>query len=313
MFYPKVSIIVPIYNLEDYIDRTVKSLQDQTYQNLEIILVDDGSSDNSLTIIKRLADIDSRIKCTTQPNGGAAKARNTGLALATGQYITFVDGDDMLSPNAIADNINYFIDDEIDWVALSVRKVNVQGDFLAEGDLGFIINKTEEIDSSKFVPYFYEHKLSGVVCGTIYRGSSIQNIHFKDGIFYEDSLFFIELLCNTMKAVLSTKGLYYYLDRPYSSNKALFTYKHIESKYYIETYTLSRLRELFPGFENYYTRSELLCYYFFKREAAKGTKGADYFYKSFKKGMKSVLRVNIFEEIKCLAYKCRIDKLLKRR
>ena len=308
---PKVSIIVPIYNLENYIEQSVRSLLAQSYQNVEIILVDDGSKDNSLSIIKHLAASDSRIVYTSQPNGGAAKARNTGLALATGEFITFVDGDDMLSPNAIADNISYFSDDKIDWVAFSVRKVDMNGGFLKEGDLGFIISETEKINSEKFVPYFYEHRLSGVACGAIYRRSSIQNIRFKDGLLYEDSLFFVELLCNTRNAVLSTDGIYFYVDRPRSSNKASFTCKHIESKFYIATYRLLHFRRLFCQFESYYLRDEYLHYYFFKRETAKGTDGAAYFYKSFKKDMKSRPKINLREEIKCLAYKCKIHKLLK--
>lgn len=308
---PKVSIIIPVYNLETYIEQSVRSLLAQFYQNIEIILVDDGSKDNSLSIIKHLAASDSRIVYTSQPNGGAAKARNTGLSLATGDFITFVDGDDMLSPNTISDNIGYFEDDKIDWVAFSVRKVNVNGDFLTVGDLGFIVNRTESIDSKRFVPYFYEHKLSGVACGAIYRHSSIHNIRFKDGLLYEDSLFFVELLCNTKNAILSTKGMYLYVDRPRSSNKASFTYKHIESKYLISTYTLSHFRKLFSQFESYYLRVEYLNYYFFKREAAKGTDGAAYFYNSFKKELKSRPKINLREEIKCLAYKCKIHKLLK--
>lgn len=311
MFNPKVSIIVPIYDLENYIENSVKSLLTQSYQNIEIILVDDGSRDNSLSIMNQLAAKDSRIVYTSQSNGGAAKARNTGLALATGDFITFVDGDDMLSPDAIAENMAYFDEDKIDWVAFSVRKVNEYGKFLEEGDIGFVISETEDINSEKFVPYFYEHKLSGVACGTIYRRSSIQDIRFKDGLFYEDSLFFVELLCNTKNAILSTKGMYLYVDRPRSSNKASFTYKHIESKYLISTYTLSHFRKLFSQFESYYLRVEYLNYYFFKREAAKGTDGAAYFYNSFKKEMKSRPKINLREEIKCLAYKCKIHKLLK--
>ena len=85
MSTPKVSIIVPVYNLENYIEQTVRSLLAQSYQNVEIILVDDGSKDNSLSLIKQLASEDSRIVCISQPNGGAAKARNTGLAMATGE------------------------------------------------------------------------------------------------------------------------------------------------------------------------------------------------------------------------------------
>lgn len=311
MSTPKVSIIIPVYNLETYIEQSVRSLLAQFYQNIEIILVDDGSKDNSLSLIKQLAAEDSRIVYTSQPNGGAAKARNTGLAMATGEYITFVDGDDMLSPNAISDNIGYFDNDDIDWVAFTIRNANKDGSFTLENGAGFLVKETECIEAKDFVPYFYEHKLSGVACGAIYRRSSIHNIRFTDGLLYEDSLFFVELLCNTKNAILSTKGMYLYVDRPRSSNKASFTYKHIESKYLISTYTLSHFRKLFSQFESYYLREEYLYYYFFKREAAKGTDGAAYFYKSFKKEMKSRPKINLREEIKCLAFKCKIHKLLK--
>ncbi len=312
MNLPKVSIIVPIYNLEDYIEKTVDSLLAQTYQYIEIVLVDDGSKDASFSIIERLAASDSRIIYVTQPNGGAAKARNTGLSLATGDFITFVDGDDMLSPNAIADNISFFADDDIDWVAFSVRKVNLKGEFIIKGDMGFIVNEKEIVNSDKFVPYFYAHKLSGVACGAIYRRSSIQDIRFKDGLLYEDSLFFVDLICNTKKAVLSTRGVYYYIDRPSSSNKSSLTYKHLESCFYIGSYKLLHFRSRFPLFESYYSYEEFLRFYFFKREAAKGTDGAAYFYKLFKDGLKCRPQIDFFEEIKCLAYKCKIHKLLKR-
>ena len=311
MSTPKVSIIVPIYNLETYIELSVRSLLAQSYQNIEIILVDDGSKDNSLSLIKQLAAEDSRIVYTSQPNGGAAKARNTGLAMATGEYITFVDGDDMLSSNAISDNIGYFDNGDIDWVAFTIRNANQDGSFTLEKGAGFLVKETECIEAKDFVPYFYKHKLSGVACGAIFRRSSIHNIRFKDGLLYEDSLFFVELICNTKNAILSTKGMYLYVDRPSSSNKSSLTYKHIESKYNIATYRTSIFRTLFPEYEDYYTRSEYLYYYFFKREAAKGTDGAAYFYKSFKKEMKSRPNINLREEIKCLAYKCKIHKLLK--
>lgn len=90
----KISIIVPVYNLEDYIERTVASVQVQTYQNLEIILVDDGSKDNSLELLKRLERDDNRIKVISQENAGVTSARLTGIKAATGEWIGFVDGDD---------------------------------------------------------------------------------------------------------------------------------------------------------------------------------------------------------------------------
>ncbi len=94
-----ISVIVPVYNAEKYIEKCVSSICGQTYQNLEIILVNDGSKDNSLNICQKLADRDCRIKVFDKPNGGAASARNLGLSKACGSYIGFCDADDFLDLN----------------------------------------------------------------------------------------------------------------------------------------------------------------------------------------------------------------------
>lgn len=94
----KISVIVPAYNCEKYIIRTVKSICDQTYKNLEIIIVDDGSTDNTYEICKKLSSNDNRIKVYTKENEGVTKTRNFGILKATGEYITFVDSDDTIEP-----------------------------------------------------------------------------------------------------------------------------------------------------------------------------------------------------------------------
>lgn len=95
----KISIIVPVYNLELYLEKCVKSICDQTYTNLEIILVDDGSTDMSLSVAKKLASEDERIQVYTQENGGVTKARLAGVSHASGEWIGFIDGDDYIEPN----------------------------------------------------------------------------------------------------------------------------------------------------------------------------------------------------------------------
>ena len=93
-----VSVIIPAYNISSYLIYSVDCVRKQTYHNLEIILVDDGSSDNTLSQCQRLANKDTRIKVIHQPNGGVSSARNTGLDAAQGEYIIFVDGDDIVAP-----------------------------------------------------------------------------------------------------------------------------------------------------------------------------------------------------------------------
>ena len=94
----KVSIVVPIYNTEKYLKKCLDSIINQTYENLEIILVDDGSTDNSGKIIDDYAKKDSRIKAIHQKNAGQSTARNNGIKKATGKYISFIDGDDEIKP-----------------------------------------------------------------------------------------------------------------------------------------------------------------------------------------------------------------------
>lgn len=303
---PRVSIIVPVYNLENYIEQSVRSLLAQSFQNIEIILVDDGSKDNSLSIIKQLATEDSRIVYTSQPNGGAAKARNTGLSLATGEFISFVDGDDMLSPEVISDNIGYFDDDKIDWVAFSIRRVDVEGDYIQtekEVYSDFIICEHDRLSSDSFVPYYYQRKLSSVACGAIYRKSSIETIKFIEGKFYEDEIFFIDLLCNTKNAILSPKGEYLYVDRDGSSQKAKLDYKHLESDFFCFSRRMTQFRELYPQYESYYSKQENIYYYYLKNEVSKNTEGADFFFQQFKQTMKAPLMLNVAKELKFYMYK----------
>ena len=98
---PLLSIIVPIYNVEQYLDRCIQSILNQTYQNLEIILVDDGSTDNSGEICDAFMMQDERVRVFHQENQGAAQAKNVGLREARGQYITIVDSDDIVKENMI--------------------------------------------------------------------------------------------------------------------------------------------------------------------------------------------------------------------
>lgn len=311
---PKVSIIVPVYNLDGYIEQSVRSLFAQSYQNVEIILVDDGSKDNSLSIIKQLAAVDSRVVYTSQLNGGAAKARNTGLSLATGDFVTFVDGDDMLSPNAISDNIGYFIDEKIDWVAFSIRRVDAEGNYIQTKGVyeDFIIPSHEEISSESFVPYFYSRKLSGVACAAIYRKSSIDSISFTEGKFYEDSIYFIDLLCNTKNAILSPKGEYLYVDRDGSSQKAALDYRHLDSSWYAHKKRMTQYRELFPQYESYYSNEESSFYYFLKNEVAKGNIAAKDIYLLFLHEMTSKPKKNYAKEMKFLIYRIVGYKRIKR-
>jgi glycosyltransferase involved in cell wall biosynthesis len=106
MFNPLVSVIIPMFNAERFISETIQSVKNQTYKNWEIIIIDDGSTDNSSFLVENLNN--PRIKLINVPNGGASKARNIGIRNAKGFYIQFLDADDILSPNKIEDQVKIF-------------------------------------------------------------------------------------------------------------------------------------------------------------------------------------------------------------
>ena len=109
---PKVSVIIPIYNVEKYLKKCLDSVLNQTHKNLEIILVDDGSTDNSGNLAKDYASRDSRVTIVRQENQGQSAARNTGLSLATGDFISFVDSDDEVKPTFIEELLTPYIADK---------------------------------------------------------------------------------------------------------------------------------------------------------------------------------------------------------
>ena len=121
---PQVSVIVPVYNAAEALPRAIASLQNQTLADLEIILVNDGSTDNSPEICQRVAEKDVRIRVFSQPNSGVSVARNTGLAHSTGEFIGFLDSDDIAKPEMIATLVKRMLDTNADMVMGGYEKVN---------------------------------------------------------------------------------------------------------------------------------------------------------------------------------------------
>lgn len=122
MEYPLVSIIVPVYNNEKYIERCLNSILNQTYTNIQIIVINDGSTDNSYKICKKYAEQDNRIFLISQKNSGVSSARNTGLKEAKGEVLSFIDSDDWVHERFIEDNLKIMIEKTQIWFVLIYRK-----------------------------------------------------------------------------------------------------------------------------------------------------------------------------------------------
>lgn len=123
----KISVVVPVYNCAPYVERCIRSILAQTHTNLEIICVNDGSTDDSGTILDKLACEDTRVRVIHQKNAGASAARNAGIDLATGELITFVDSDDAIEPDMYEALLPYFADESVDIVHCGYKRIHTDG------------------------------------------------------------------------------------------------------------------------------------------------------------------------------------------
>lgn len=243
---PLLSIIVPIYNVEQYLDRCIQSILNQTYQNLEIILVDDGATDCSGAIADSYAAKDKRIKVFHKENGGLSDARNYGLEHVTGDYILFIDSDDFIvnimcerlitvasSNNADIVSCNYYIyrgDDDI-----SIHTMSVQDDkrtFTGMDMLRYYLLKTEPFDLN-------------VVWNKIFKldlFNGVEPVRFPKGRVQEDNFTIFRLFLNANSIVTVNEPLYYYVQRA-GSIMANFTRRFmidtIESHMYMSDYLMN--------------------------------------------------------------------------
>lgn len=202
-----ISIIVPVYNAEKYLDNCINSLLSQTYTDLEIILVDDGSPDRSGEICDAYAERDSRIRVIHQQNGGQSSARNTGLALASGEYVGFVDADDTVEPDMYA----------VLYEAIQGRDLSICGARRVRE--GQVLRKTEKtvnfvaLDFDGLYKEVYGRMNNGV-WNKLFRRELAQACRFTEGLFHnEDLIFLLNYLPLAQNGSITTKVAYNYFVR----------------------------------------------------------------------------------------------------
>lgn len=177
-----ITIIVPVYKVEKYIHKCVDSILRQSYNNLEIILVDDGSPDSCGSICDEYAKNDSRIKVLHKPNGGLSDARNEGLRIATGKYITLLDSDDYWKPTYIEKSYNYLTDNKADMVVFPLCSVAEDGRIIKEVDSGKIIDYTPE----EALKMMFTRHLPWCAQGKLYKRELFDGIQYPVGKLMED-------------------------------------------------------------------------------------------------------------------------------
>lgn len=206
---PKVSVIVPVYNCENYIARCIQSLLAQTLHEIEIIAIDDGSTDKSGAILDRYAEEDQRLRVFHQENGGVAAARNKGLQYAQGTYIGFVDGDDYVEPN-MYEELFVAVDGRADMAicGYDLQFMDRTVPRLPAQKASFV-NITQPADF--FIEYFWK---SPNLWDKIYHRELIQNYKLSfSGDIGEDLLFNLRLLLYLNSAGIVNKVLYHYVQR----------------------------------------------------------------------------------------------------
>lgn len=194
----KVSVIIPVYNCQDFLEKCLESVLNQTYENIEVILINDGSTDNSLMICKKIEKIDNRVKVFSKKNGGPSSARNFGLKKSTGDYVMFVDSDDFIENNMI--EMMLFNNDS-------------KYDVIITNQITFPNNKCNKFNdcySSDFFEFIVCNNVWGPFSKLIKR--SIINNSFDESYFIaEDLLFFYELSNNVKNFKFIDDAMYHYV------------------------------------------------------------------------------------------------------
>ena len=239
-----ISVIVPVYNVEKYLRKCVESILDQTHTDLEVILVDDGSPDNSPRICDEFAQADSRVKVTHQTNGGLSCARNAGLDIATGEYVGFVDGDDTINPMMFESLLRVisYTGAEISMCGCKTVTSNDQvlaTDEFGEGD----IYKGKKLVSNIVIP------LKTASWNKLFKRSVINDIRFPNGrIHGEDLVFFMKLLTQDTRIATTNYIGYNYFKRCGSITTSSFNERSFD-EIWCKDKAAEIMKDKFPTFE----------------------------------------------------------------
>lgn len=218
--YKKVSIVVPVYNTAVYIEKCLHSISNQSYKNLEILLINDGSSDDSLAICERFASRDERIKIISRANKGVSKTRNEGISAATGDYVTFVDSDDWVDGDAIENMVTCIETYDVDAVRASYA-INYSGQ---EAVAAHEVYREGKYDSPPELRSLTQDFLKGKMnCYTVLlmiKRGSLGNIRFDEKIsMMEDVIFYVDLLGSIKSIYLTKLKTYHYRQNNLGASK----------------------------------------------------------------------------------------------
>lgn len=235
-----ISVIVPVYNVEKYLEECLDSIQNQTYSDIEVILVNDGSLDNSKDICEKYCKEDNRFKLINQANQGQSVARNHGVAASTGEFIAFVDSDDIIRQDYLEVLIRY-MSEEVDIVEsqFTVHKKEFFNENYKE------INVIFEGDSEEAVKAVPKHVISVNPVTKLYRRSVVEAVPYLEGLIFEDIYSGVGMLKYIRRIIKSDYTGYYYRQHGTSTMHRTFTEKNLN------VFTVSdKLIDLYSDREN---------------------------------------------------------------
>ena len=235
-----ISVIVPVYNVEKYLEECLDSIQNQTYSDIEVILVNDGSLDNSKDICEKYCKEDNRFKLINQANQGQSVARNHGVAASIGEFIAFVDSDDIIRQDYLEVLIRY-MSEEVDIVEsqFTVHKKEFFNENYKE------INVIFEGDSEEAVKAVPKHVLSVNPVTKLYRRSVVEAVPYLEGLIFEDIYSGVGMLKYIRRIIKSDYTGYYYRQHGTSTMHRTFTEKNLN------VFTVSdKLIDLYSDREN---------------------------------------------------------------
>ena len=218
-----ISVVVPVYNVETYLVECLDSIQNQTYTDFEVILVNDGSTDGSQAICERYCQADKRFRLMNQTNQGLSAARNKGVEISTGEYIVFVDSDDIIKTNYLEKLMQYMAEDvDIVECIFTVKKMEFLDENIETTTIIF------EGDSNEAVKFFPNHTLNVNAVTKLYRREIVEAVPYIDGVIFEDVYCGIGMLKYIRKIIkIDYKG-YYYRQRQASIMHRTFTPKNLD-------------------------------------------------------------------------------------
>lgn len=228
---PKISIIIPVYNVEKYLSECLESCINQTLQEIEIICVNDFSTDNSIEILSKYAERDNRIKIINhEKNKGLGAARNTGMYHANGEYIWFVDSDDFIDNKACQVLYNIAKTDDVDILRFCgvVFRDYEDGRRYEKGIYHFVWPANQVLDLTKNCRIHTDSVVSA--CMYISKNSYISNYKFREGVYYEDTDFTPILFHYAKKILCISFSAYYRRLTPGSITQSSVSHKHLQDR-----------------------------------------------------------------------------------